>query len=139
MAINRRGNLTGKNNESHNLSEVSLFLFKSFHIRRLQKQSFLRNPRWLSHFYFYLYLHVRFSVVIYILFCVLILIFICIFLGFRSHDTHIDFLRLLFLVGMICPLIQEHFLRPLLKRKSLPLRLNKSFRLFSLLQSAPWI
>ena len=48
----------------------------------------------------------------------------------RGHDTHIDFLRLLFLVGMICPLMQEHFLRPLLKRKSLPLRLNKSFRLF---------
>ena len=72
-------------------------------------------------------------------FCVLILILICIFLGFRSHNTHIDFLRLLFLVGMICPLMQEHFLRPLLKRKSLPLRLNKSFRLFSLLQSASWI
>ena len=40
---------------------------------------------------------------------------------------------------MICPLMQEHFLRPLLKRKSLPLRLNKSFRLFILLQSASWI
>ena len=54
--------------------------------------------------------------------------------------THITiFLRLLSLVGMICPLMQEHFLRPLLKRKSLPLRLNKSFRLFSLLQSASWI
>ena len=26
MAINRRGNLTGKNNESHNLSEVTLFV-----------------------------------------------------------------------------------------------------------------
>ena len=51
----------------------------------------------------------------------------------RGLDTHIDFLRLLFLVGMICPLMQEHFLRPLLKRKSLPLRLNKSFRLFILL------
>ena len=57
----------------------------------------------------------------------------------RGHDTHIDFLRLLFLVGMICPLMQEHFLRPLLKRKYLPLRLNKSFRLFILLQSASWI
>ena len=45
----------------------------------------------------------------------------------------------LFLFGMICPLMQEHFLRPLLKRKSLPLRLNKSFRLFILLQSASWI
>ena len=58
-----------------------------------------------------------------------------------GHDTHIDFLRLLFLVGMICSLMQEHFLRPLLKRKSLPLRLNKSFRLFFLLQSASsiWI
>ena len=40
MATNRCANLTGKNNESHNLSEVSLFLLKSFHIRRLQKQSF---------------------------------------------------------------------------------------------------
>ena len=57
----------------------------------------------------------------------------------RGHDTHIDFLRLLFLVGMICPLMKEHFHRPLLKRKALPLRLNKSFRLFSLLQSASWI
>ena len=57
----------------------------------------------------------------------------------RGHDTHIDFLRLLFLVGMICPLMQEHFLRPLLKRKSLPFRLNKSFRLFILIQSASWI
>ena len=57
----------------------------------------------------------------------------------RGNDTHVDFLRLLFLVGMICPLMQEHFLRPLLKRKSLPLRLNKSFRLFILLQSASWI
>ena len=27
----------------------------------------------------------------------------------RGHDTHIDFLRLLFLVGMICPLMQEQF------------------------------
>ena len=57
----------------------------------------------------------------------------------RGHDTHIDFLRLLFLIGMICPLMQEHFLRPLLKCKSLSLRLNKSFRFFSLLQSASWI
>ena len=31
----------------------------------------------------------------------------------RGHDAHIDFLRLLFLVGMICPLMQEHFLLPL--------------------------
>ena len=57
----------------------------------------------------------------------------------RGHDTRIDFLRLLFLFGMICPLMQEHFLRPLLKLKSLPLRLNKSFSLFILLQSASWI
>ena len=35
--------------------------------------------------------------------------------------------------------LQERFLRPLLKSKSLPLRLNKSFRLFILLQSASWI
>ena len=26
----------------------------------------------------------------------------------RVRDTHIDFLRLLFLVSVICPLIQEH-------------------------------
>ena len=57
----------------------------------------------------------------------------------RGHDTHIDFLWLLFLVGMICHLMQEHFLWPLLKRKSLPLRLNKSFTMFILLQSASWI
>ena len=57
----------------------------------------------------------------------------------RGHDTHIAFLQLLFLVGMICPLMQEHFLWPLWKRKSLPLRLNKSFRLFNLPQSAFWI
>ena len=48
----------------------------------------------------------------------------------RGDDTHIDFLRLLFVVGMICPLMQEHFLGPLWKGKSLPWRLNKSFRLF---------
>ena len=29
----------------------------------------------------------------------------------RGLDTHIDFLRLLFLVGVICPLMQEHSLR----------------------------
>ena len=57
----------------------------------------------------------------------------------RGHDTHIDFLWLSFLVGMICPLMQEHFIWPLWKRKSLPLRLNKSFRLFNLPQSASWI
>ena len=57
----------------------------------------------------------------------------------RGHDMHIDFLWLLFLVGMICPLMQEHFLRLLLKRKSLHLQLNKSFRLCILLQSASWI
>ena len=57
----------------------------------------------------------------------------------RGHDAHIDFLRLLFLVGMICPLMQEHFLLPLLKRKSLPLQLNKSLRLSILLQCASWI
>ena len=28
----------------------------------------------------------------------------------RRHDTHIDLLLLLFLVGRICPLIQAHFL-----------------------------
>ena len=29
----------------------------------------------------------------------------------RGHDTHIDFLRLLFLVGVIYPLMKEHSLR----------------------------
>ena len=29
----------------------------------------------------------------------------------RGRDTHIDFLRLLFLVGVTCPLMQEHSLR----------------------------
>ena len=28
----------------------------------------------------------------------------------RGRDTHIDFLRLLFLVGLTCPLTQEHSL-----------------------------
>ena len=37
----------------------------------------------------------------------------------RGRDTHINFLRLLFMVGMICPLMQEHFLWPLLKSKAL--------------------
>ena len=37
----------------------------------------------------------------------------------RGRDTHIDFLWLLFLVGMICPLMQEHFLLPFLKCKAL--------------------
>ena len=35
----------------------------------------------------------------------------------KGRDTHINFLRLLFMVGMICPLMQEHFLWPLLKVK----------------------
>ena len=30
----------------------------------------------------------------------------------RGRDTHIDFLRSLFLVGMICPLMQEHLSLP---------------------------
>ena len=37
----------------------------------------------------------------------------------RGRDTHVNFLRLLFMVVMICPLIQEHFLWPLLKSKAL--------------------
>ena len=40
MTRNRLGNLTGKDNESRNLSEVSRFLFKSIYIRTLQKQLF---------------------------------------------------------------------------------------------------
>lgn len=38
MAINRR------NEEKQNKSEVSRFLFKPFHIRRLQKQIFFLMP-----------------------------------------------------------------------------------------------
>ena len=60
----------------------------------------------------------------------------------RGRDMHIDFLRLLFLVGMVCPLIQAHFLWPLLKLKSSSLRLNKGFRLFNFLQAiffCPWM
>ena len=36
----------------------------------------------------------------------------------RGRDMHINFLRLLFMVDMICPLMQEHFLRPLSKSKA---------------------
>ena len=36
----------------------------------------------------------------------------------RGHGTHIVLLWFLFLVGRICPLMQEHFLWPLLKRKA---------------------
>ena len=54
----------------------------------------------------------------------------------RGHDTHIDLLWLLFLVGRICPLMQAHFLWPLLKRKAFLLRLNKGS---NFLQSAFWI
>ena len=38
----------------------------------------------------------------------------------RGLEKHVDFLRFMFLVGIICPLMQEHFLWPLLKCK-LPL------------------
>ena len=37
----------------------------------------------------------------------------------RGRDKHINYQRLLFMVGMICPLMQEHFLWPLLKSKAL--------------------
>ena len=37
----------------------------------------------------------------------------------RGCDTHINFLQLLLMVGMICPLMQEHFIWPLLKSKAL--------------------
>ena len=37
----------------------------------------------------------------------------------RGRDTYINFLRLLFMVGMICPLMQEHFISLLLKSKAL--------------------
>ena len=36
----------------------------------------------------------------------------------ESHGTHIDLLWLSFLAGRICPLMHEHFLWPLLKRKA---------------------
>ena len=42
-------------------------------------------------------------------------------------------------VNTTTPLIRPNFLWPLLKRKSLPSRLNKSFRLFNLPLSASWI
>ena len=48
----------------------------------------------------------------------------------RGHDTHIDFLWVLFLVCRIGPLMKTY--------GSL-LRLNKGFRLFNFLQSASWI
>ena len=57
----------------------------------------------------------------------------------RGHDTHIDFLRLLFLVGMICPLTRERFFDLFWNVNLYPLRLNKSSRLFNLLQSVSWI
>ena len=37
----------------------------------------------------------------------------------RGRDTHIDFPLVIVLVGMICPLMQEHFLLPFLKCKAL--------------------
>ena len=54
----------------------------------------------------------------------------------RGHDTHINFLRLLFLMGMICPLMQEHFLKlTFFETLSSSLRLNKGFRLLNFLQN----
>ena len=54
----------------------------------------------------------------------------------RGHDTHINFLRLLFLMGMICPLMQEHFLKlTSFETLSSSLRLNKGFRLLNFLQN----
>ena len=54
----------------------------------------------------------------------------------RGHDTYINFLRLLFLMGMICPLMQEHFLKlTSFETLSSSLRLNKGFRLLNFLQN----
>ena len=54
----------------------------------------------------------------------------------RGHDTHINFLLLLFLMGMICPLMQEHFLKlNSFETLSSSLRLNKGFRLLNFLQN----
>ena len=40
MAINRHRNHPHRKEETYNLSEISRFLFKSFHIRRLQNLFF---------------------------------------------------------------------------------------------------
>ena len=53
----------------------------------------------------------------------------------RSWHISID-CSYCFLVGRICPLMQAHFLWPLLKRKAFLLRLNKGS---NFLQSAFWI
>ena len=54
----------------------------------------------------------------------------------RGHDTPINFLRLLFLMGMICPLMQEHFLKlTSFETLSSSLWLNKGFRLLNFLQN----
>ena len=54
----------------------------------------------------------------------------------RGHDTHFNFPRLLFLMGMICPLMQEHFLKlTSFETLSSSLQLNKGFRLFNFLQN----
>ena len=49
----------------------------------------------------------------------------------KGRDTHINFLRLLFMVGMICPLMQEHFFDLFCKVKLCKARLNKGFGLFN--------
>ena len=58
----------------------------------------------------------------------------------RGHDTRTNFLWLLFLMGMICPLMQEHFLKlTSFETLSSSLRLNKGFRLFNFLQNSSLI
>ena len=52
----------------------------------------------------------------------------------RGHDC-----SYCFLVGRICPLMQAHFLWPLLKRKAFLLRLNNRNKGSNFLQSAFWI
>ena len=55
----------------------------------------------------------------------------------RGRDTHVDFLRLLFLVGMIddLPSDARAFSLTSFETLSSSLRLNKGFRLFNFLQS----
>ena len=53
-------------------------------------------------------------------------VFFAAFFILWGRDTYIDFLRLLFLVDVICPLMQEHFIWALLKRKALHCEAHQS-------------
>ena len=50
------------------LARALLHFIQTLQLQQSSQTLKLRNPRWLSHFYFYLQLHLRFSVVVYILF-----------------------------------------------------------------------